>query len=100
MLYPLRWTPTETPKVISAEEMILVEAYKRIGWTDQPNYDIYGGDARVWLFLFEGEWQLTFPVPGPVVATTAPPGPPSHGCAFRIFSAINGDPIAGGFTPC
>ena len=78
---------TEEPKVVFAEEMRLEDALKRIA---QPGflrvlntYEDKSGDTKVWLVLFEGDWQMTGPAPEEPVT----PGSPTHGCVYIIIDA-------------
>ena len=73
---------TEEPKVVLAEAMRLEEARKYIV---QPGiiktYEERSEVAKVWLVIFEGDWQFTGPPPEDPVT----PGPPSHGCVYVII---------------
>ena len=84
-----RLSYTETPKVLSVEEMSLEDARKRVA---QPGvfktYEEGSGDAKVWLVLFEGDWQMTGPPPDPEHPETL--GPPSHGCVYVIIDQNDG----------
>ena len=51
--------PKGTPKVTSAEEMNLSDAYTRIGQPDK--YLGRPGDTKVWFVIFEGSWQSVAP---------------------------------------
>ena len=84
------------PQVIYAEQIRSEEVYQKFGLRaadDLPK------DTMVWLVIFEGEWQLIFPMPDEqgIVSTSEPP---YHGCAFYLF-AVNGEgPSTGGDIPC
>lgn len=59
------------------------------------DYTTYPGDARVWLVLFEGEWQIQSPVPEPTSAKFQP------GCVYVILSAQDSSGLgAGGVREC
>ena len=84
-----RLSYTEEPKVVLAEEMRCEDALKRVA---QPGviktYEERSGDAKVWLVLFEGDWQISGPPPDPEHVET--PGPPTHGCAYVIIDPNDG----------
>jgi len=82
-----RLSYTEEPEVVFVEEMRLEDALKRIA---QPGflrvintYEDKSGDTKVWLVLFEGDWQMTSPPPEHPVT----PEPPSHGCVYIVIDA-------------
>ena len=75
---------TEEPKVVLAEKMRLEDARKHIVQPGVINtYEDTSGDAKVWLVIFEGEWQMTGPPPEHPVT----PEPASHGCVFVIIGS-------------
>ena len=81
---------TEEPKVVLAEKMRLEDARKHIVQPGVINtYEDTSGDAKVWLVIFEGDWEITS---GPLLDSEHPvipgtPGPPSHGCVFVIIGS-------------
>src|SRR3990170_8940299 len=78
---------TEEPKVVLAEKMRLEDARKHIVQPGVINtYEDTSGDAKVWLVLFEGEWQITGPPPEHPVT----PEPASHGCVYVIIDVTGG----------
>ena len=85
-------------QVVYAEQINLLDAYKKIGWGEQL-LNNRPKDKKVWLVIFEGEWQLMFPVPDEH-GNTSPLPPPFHGCQFSLFAADNGEPIGGGDVAC
>ena len=92
----------ETPKVLSVEEMSLADARKRVA---QPGvfktYEEGSGDAKVWLVLFEGDWQMTGgPLPDPDPEHPETPGPPSHGCVYVIIALDGSSHGEIGTTKC
>src|SRR5512138_1577676 len=66
------------PQVVYVERISLAEANQEIGWISTASYN-HPENVRVWLVIFEGEWQLVFPMPDEqgVMPTLEPP---SHGC--------------------
>ena len=76
---------TETPKVISVEEMKLSDARRRAAQPGINTYEDRPGDTMVWLVIFEGEWSISGPPTDP--ANPATMEPPSHGCVFVIVDA-------------
>ncbi|HLE91825.1 MAG TPA: hypothetical protein VI753_11805 [Anaerolineales bacterium] len=84
-----RLSYTEEPQVVLAEEMRCQDALKRVA---QPGviktYEERSGDAKVWLVLFEGDWQISGPPPDPEHPVT--PGPPTHGCVYVIIDPNGG----------
>jgi len=82
-----RLSYTEEPKVVLAEEMRCQDARKHIVQPGVINtYEDTSGDAKVWLVLFEGDWQITGPPPEHPVT----PEPPSHGCVYVIIDVTGG----------
>jgi hypothetical protein len=92
-----RFVSIGEPQVVYVEKIRPAEADLKIG--PGPSFiDRLPKNAMVWLVIFEGEWQLAFPVPNAqgMIPTLAPP---FHGCEYCLFDADNGDPITiGGFT--
>ncbi len=85
----------DTPAVVSAEEMSFEQANWQIG-RNNPPYPFYPRETRVWLVLFEGDWQVMPPNP----TNTVPLPPPYHGCVCTVLAAAGGEPISTGDTPC
>ena len=82
-----RLSYTETPKVISAEAVRFEDARS---WVAQPgifhmigNTEDIPGDTKVWLVLFEGDWQISGPPADPEHPITPEPG--LHGCVYVII---------------
>ena len=94
----LRKVSVGDPQVVYAEKISLAEANQKIGWISTTSGNQPEG-SKVWLVIFEGEWQLMFPIPDEqgVMPTLEPP---SHGCEFSLFAADDGGSIAGGDITC
>jgi len=90
---------TEEPKVVLVEAMRLEQTRKYIV---QPGViEIYvdtPGNAKVWLVIFEGDWEISGPSPDPEHPVT--PEPPSHGCVYVIIEAKGGSHGEIGTTEC
>ncbi len=84
------------PQVIYAEQIRSEEVYQKLG---RRAADDFPKNTMVWLVIFEGEWQLIFPMPDEqgIVSTSEPP---YHGCAFYLFAANGEGPTTGGTIPC
>ena len=84
------------PQVIYAEQIKPEEVYQKVGWRAA---DSLPKDTMVWLVIFEGEWQLIFPMPDEqgIVSTSEPP---YHGCMFYLFAANGEGPSTGGDITC
>ncbi len=84
------------PQVIYAEQIRYEEVYQKVG---RRVTDDLPKDTMVWLVIFEGEWQLIFPIPNEqgIIDT---PEPPYHGCAFYLFAANGEGRITGGTITC
>ena len=79
---------TEELKVVLAEEMSFEDASRRVaqpGFLHVINTEEIPGDTKVWLVLFEGDWQMT----GPAPEEPATPVPPTHGCVYFIIALDN-----------
>jgi hypothetical protein len=83
MLDTTRLHYTEEPQVVSAEELRLEDAQKRIARPGGDASEERPGDTKVWLIIFEGDWQVIPPDPDHTIT----PDPPSHGCVFAILDA-------------
>ena len=94
-----RLSYTETPKVLSAEEVRFEDARRRVA---QPGFlrvihsEEMPGDTKVWLVLFEGDWRMTGPAPEEPIT----PGPPTHGCVYVIIDANDNGANQFGTTEC
>ena len=76
---------TEEPKVVLAEEMSCEDARKHIIQPGVINTDEdQPGDMKVWLVIFEGDWQISGPPPA---GTEHPvtPEPVPYGCVYVII---------------
>jgi hypothetical protein len=79
-----RLSYTETPKVLLAEEARFEDARRQVAQTPffrMTSAEEIPGDTKVWLVLFEGDWQLTGPPPEDTVTLE----PPSHACVYVII---------------
>jgi hypothetical protein len=78
------------PQVIYAEQISLAEASQKLGYNPAA---FHPDNMRVWLVIFESEWQLVFPMPDEqgVFPTSEPP---SHGCKFSLIRASDGHDLA------
>ena len=90
---------TEEPTVVSVEEMRLEDALKRVAQPGVTNTsEERSEDMKVWLVIFEGEWQnIVPPAPEHPVPT---PEPPSHGCVYMIISQNDSGNYEGGTMEC
>ena len=90
---------TEEPAVLSVEEMRLEDALKRVAQAGVFNTSEERlGDRKVWLVIFEGEWQeIVPPAPGHPVVT---PEPPSHECVYVIIDQNDVNSSEGGTMKC
>ena len=93
-----RLSSTEEPKVVLAEEMRLEDAGRRVARRGSPVYEGRPADTKVWLVLFEGDWQVTGPPPDPEHPIT--PESPSHGCVYVIIDVNQGGQGEIGTTEC
>ncbi len=98
ILWSSRISYVDEIEVVFVEQMSLTQALKRIERTG-PNWTKLSGDSKVWLVVFEGEWQLLFPPPS---ASDLHPTlePPYHGCRYSLFTANDGSYLAGGGILC
>jgi hypothetical protein len=82
-------------KIVSVEEMTLDKVKQRVG--PRPNlayeYEDRPGDTKVWLTVFEGDWQIFPP-------NSNTPLPPYHGCYYVIMDARGSGPMEIGNIDC
>jgi len=94
-----RLSYTAEPKVVLAEEMRFEDARRRVAQRGVINtFEERSGDAKVWLVLFEGDWQISGPPPDPENPIT--PEPPSHGCVYVIIDQDGSSHGEIGTTEC
>jgi hypothetical protein len=85
----------DAPITILAKEMLYTEAVNLIG-EQVAQYDLWSGDTKVWLVVFKGRYELT-----PLDPNQANPQPLQYeGCVFSLFTARNGEWMAGGDFVC
>ena len=90
---------TEQPTVVSVEEMRLEDALKRVAQPGVSNASEERlGDMKVWLVIFEGEWQIIVP-PAPEHPVVTPE-PSSHGCVYVIINQNDSSHYEGGTMEC
>ena len=82
---PPHFKPLGTPQVVLAEELSLQDARKRVEQPGSTTYEDRPGDTKVWLVVFESDWQVIPPPPDPSQPSTVPA--PFHGCSYVIVSA-------------
>ncbi|NOH03273.1 MAG: hypothetical protein HND47_15595 [Chloroflexi bacterium] len=99
MLWGSRTSNIGELKVVFVDKITLTDALKKIGWTGR-NWTKLSDNTKVWLVIFEGDWQLIFPVPGVEGEVVPTLEPPYHGCEYSLFTASDGSPLAGGSIPC
>ena len=95
-----RLSYAEEPKVVLAEEMRLEDARKHIVQPAVINTDEdQPGDMKVWLVIFEGEWQTIVPLPA---GTEHPvtPEPVPYGCVYVIIAQNDSSYSEIGTTEC
>lgn len=85
------------PTIVYVEKMEIAEAYKKVG-RDELLGSLPKG-KQVWLVIFEGEWQMIFPMPNEQ-GVTPPLSPPKHGCMFSIIDSDDGGSFGGGGISC
>ena len=89
----IKWI--DAPTTILAKEMLYTEAVKLIG-EQVAEYDLWAGDTKVWLVVFKGRYELM-----PLDPNQANPQPLQYeGCVFSLFTAMNGEWMAGGDFVC
>jgi hypothetical protein len=71
----------ETPRVVLVDKLKPEEAHQRTAQHGVLNTDSIPEDRRVWLVVFEGDYQIIPPDP----VDTFTPRPPIHGCSFVIM---------------
>ena len=84
-----------SPQAVFVEEMSYKEAQERLG-VGEGDYDRWSPETRVWLVVFEGQWEL-MPL-GPPEATLTPVR--YEGCLFSLFTASAGEWMAAGDAVC
>ena len=85
----------DAPTTILAKEMLYTEAVKLIG-EQVAEYDVWSGDTKVWLVVFKGRYELI-----PLDPNQANPQPVQYeGCVFSLFTAMQGEWMAGGDFVC
>ena len=85
----------DAPTTILAKEMLYTEAVKLIG-EQVAEYDLWSGDTKVWLVVFKGRYELI-----PLDPNQANAQPLQYeGCVFSLFTAMNGEWMAGGDFVC
>ena len=83
------------PRLALAEESSYADAAAKIGAAD-PEYANWAPDTRVWLTIFEGQWDLT-----PIDPNNPSPQPVRYeGCVLVVFQASNGEMISMGDSRC
>jgi len=95
-----RLSYTEGPKVVLAEEMRLEDARRHIVQPGVINTsEDTAGDMKVWLVIFEGEWQTIVPPPA---GTERPvtPEPVPYGCVYVIIAQNDSGYDEIGTTEC
>ncbi len=95
---PPHFKPLGTPQVISAEELSLQDAHKRVEQPGSTTYDDRPGDTKVWLVVFESDVQVIPPPPDPSRPFTPPA--PFHGCSYVIVNADGSDGVEVGGIDC
>jgi len=93
-----RLSYTEESIVVLAEEMKLEDARRRVAQRGVIIYEGRPGDTKVWLVIFEGDWQISGPPPDPEHPVT--PEPPSHGCVYVIIAQNDSSHGEIGTTEC
>ena len=94
-----RLSYTAEPKVVLAEEMRFEDARRRVAQRGVINtFEERSGEAKVWLVLFEGDWQISGPPADPENPVT--PEPPSHGCVYVIIDQDGSSHGEIGTTEC
>ena len=85
----------DAPTTVLAKEMLYTEAVNLIG-EQVAEYDLWSGDTKVWLVVFQGRWELM-----PLDPNQANPQPLQYeGCVFSLFTAMSGEWMAGGDFVC
>ena len=93
---PPHFKSSGVPKVVSVDETILDEAHKRVAQSGSYSGENSAGNTKVWLVIFEGDWQATPPDP----SHTMTPPPPFHGCSYVIVNADGKSGIEIGGIDC
>jgi hypothetical protein len=85
----------EPPQPVFVEEMSYAAAVERLG-VGEGEYNLWPPEARVWLVVFKGQWELV-----PLDPTQANPEPVRYeGCGFTLFTARDGEWISMGDATC
>jgi hypothetical protein len=85
----------DAPTTILAKEMPYMEAVKLLG-EGIAQYDLWLRETKVWLVVFKGQYQLI-----PLDPNQENPQPLNYeGCVFSLFTAKNGEWMAGGDFVC
>ena len=80
ILSSTRLQAKQTPRLRSVEEMSRAEALRRVA---TPMEQGESPDARVWLVILEGQWQVIPPDP----SHTITPASPFSGCVYVVMDA-------------
>ena len=86
------------PITLFAEKMTLEDAYTSVLHQLGNDPDSRPKNMRVWIVLFEGDWQVLGPPPAE--ESTPAPDLPFHGCVFVLIDPTNGGDFAQGSAPC
>jgi hypothetical protein len=85
----------DAPTTVLAKEMPYAEAVKLLG-EGVAQYDLWPQETQVWLVVFKGQYQLI-----PLDPNQANPQPLNYeGCVFSLFTADEGEWMAGGDFVC
>jgi hypothetical protein len=89
------------PAIVGVEELMLVEARKRLEQPGSYTSDHRPDNTKVWFIIVECDWQI---YPPPIVSTnaTATLPAPFHGCSYMIIQAVDavGSEIGSIECPC
>lgn len=89
------FTWIEPPQTVVAVEMNYADANKQIGM-NEPQYDLWPKETRVWLVVFKGRWDLV-----PLDPSQANPPPVTYeGCLIILFTAKDASLISAGDAVC
>ena len=85
----------DAPTTVLVKEMSYTEAVELLG-EQVAEYELWSADTKVWLVVFKGRWQLV-----PLDPNQANPQPLNYeGCVFSLFTAMQGEWMAGGDFVC
>jgi hypothetical protein len=91
-IWTTRLRPVGIPNAVAVEEMTQAEASERIpGRLSQS----MPSDARVWLVILHGVWEIMGPDPSHTITPV-----PHSGCVFSLFYADGRGGVAVGETAC